>query len=144
MINGGGMTSRQSRWLIGFGIVLLVLGAALIAYDPHAGRVTLYWKAKTGFFIASGFGLAALVCGGLIRAGRRTALWVGLALSFLAMVGFFMQAKKFFHKAGAGDPTLNYAAAVTSLMAVASFITLVNVARGVATLPPPPAGPPAA
>lgn len=130
------MLRNQTKWFIGYGLALILLGAALIAYDPHAGKVALYWKAKTGFFIASGIGLVAIIGGLLTRAGKRVGIWIGLLAALLGLGGFFMQAKKFFRLAGGEDPTRQYAAVVTAIMAGASFLTLVNGARGVSTLPP--------
>ncbi len=125
------MLTRYAKWLIGYGIVLILLGLALIAYDPHLQKITLYTTAISGLIAASIIGGIAIISGILAAKGKRCGLWAGLIITFLALIAFFMQTKARF---GQGNP---YAGTVIGLMAAASFFTLVNVARGVAFLPPP-------
>jgi hypothetical protein len=137
MAERGGMHSYPAKWLIGFGIALIVLSIALLMYNPHTGAIGFYAKAKTGGFIGAGFGVAALACGMIARTGKRAALWVGLVVCLLALAGFFTTAKKFVKRAGGAEPELAYSATVISLMCAASFLSLVNVGLGVRRLPPP-------
>ncbi len=129
------MFAYPAKWLTGLGLVLIVLAAALVMYNPHTGAIGFYAKAQTGGIIASVFGLAALVCGKLGRSGLRGALWAGLLVCLLAVAGFFMSAKKFVKRAQGPEPELAYSATLISLMCGASFFTLVNVARGIRRLP---------
>lgn len=137
MHDGRGMFAYSAKWLTGLGLVLLVLAIALVMYDPHTGAIGFYAKAKTGGIIAAVFGVASLVCGHFGRAGKRTALWIGLLVCLLALAGFFTSAKKFVNRARGPEPELAYSATIISLMCAASFIALVNVALGVRRLPPP-------
>jgi Na+/proline symporter len=130
------MHAHPAKWLTGLGLVLLVLAAALVMYNPHTGAIGFYAKAKTGGFIATGFGLAALACGAFARAGKRPALWIGLLVCLLALAGFFSSAKKFVKRAGGAEPELAYSATIVSLMCAASFFTLINVGLAVRRLPP--------
>jgi|GEM_PF-2899332 len=129
------MFSYPAKWLTGLGLALLVLALALVMYNPHTGAIGFYAKAQTGGIIASVFGLGALVCGKLGRSGLRGALWTGLLICLLAVAGFFTSAKKFVKRAQGPEPELAYSATLISLMCGASFITLINVARGIRRLP---------
>jgi len=129
------MLTRYSRWLTGYGIFLILMGLALIAYNPQTGNLELYWTAHTGFYVAAGFGVAALLCAALARSGHRAALWAGLVISFLAMIGFFMSANKFRRASTMGEPHKAYAAVVIGLMAAASLGSVVTLGRGARALP---------
>lgn len=123
------MLTRYAKWLIGYGIALILLGLALIAYDPHEQKITLYLTAKSGLIAASIIGAISIISGILVSKGKRAGLWVGLVVTFLALSVLFMQSKRRYSE---NNP---YAGTVIGLMAAASFFTLVNVARGVAFLP---------
>lgn len=133
------MTAYPAKWLTGLGLVLIALALALVLYNPVTGSIGYYPKAITGGAIGGGLGLAALVCGALARAGKRTAVWVGLLICLLAMSGFFMQARKFVRAARGPEPTKAYSATIVSLMAAASFLSLINVGLGARRLNPPDA-----
>lgn len=124
------MLTRYAQWLIGYGLVLILLGLALIAYDPHQKQVTLYLTAVSGLIAASIIGVLSIISGFLVKKGFRAGLWSGLVITFLALSMLFMQSKRRFSQGN------TYAGSVIGLMAAASFFTLVNVARGVAFLPP--------
>jgi hypothetical protein len=130
------MLTRHGNWLIGGGLVLIALACALLFYDPKAGKIAYYSAAMTGFAIPAGIGVALAVLGALLRSGQRWALWVGLVLLLLSGVSFFMQSQKFRRAAATGEPHKSYASMIVTIMAAVSVITLIGVARGVASLPP--------
>lgn len=130
------MFAYPAKWLIGFGLVLIALAAALMLYNPHTGAIGYYPKAITGGAIGGGIGAAALICGLLARKGIRPALWIGLLVCLLALGGFSKRASGFIKRARGAEPELAYSAAIISLMGMASFLSLVNVALGIRRLPP--------
>jgi hypothetical protein len=131
------MFAYPAKWLTGLGLVLILLALALVMYNPVTGSVGYYPKAITGGAIGGGLGLAALICGALARAGKRPAVWAGLLICLLSLSGFFMQAKKFVRAARGPEPTKAYSATIVSLMAAASFFSLINVGLGARRLSPP-------
>lgn len=133
------MIAYPAKWLIGFGLILIALAAALMLYNPHTGAIGYYPKAITGGAIGGGIGLAALICGLLARSGIRAALWIGLLVCLLALGGFSKRASTFIKRARGPEPELAYSAAIISLMGMASFLSLVNVGLGIRRLPPPQA-----
>ena len=129
------MFTHPAKWLMGLGLVLIVLAISLVMFDPVNHVIGFYPKAKTGGIIGSGFGLVLLFCGAMTLKGSRGALWTGLLICLLAVAGFFMQGKKFVKQARGPKPELAYSATIISLMSAASFITLLNVARSIRRLP---------
>lgn len=135
MHDHGLMFTHPAKWLMGLGLVLIVLAVSLVMFDPVNHVIGFYPKAKTGGIIGSGFGLVLLICGAVTRSGSRAALWTGLLICLLAVAGFFMQGKKFVKQAQGPKPELAYSATLISLMSAASFVTLLNVARSIRRLP---------
>ncbi len=129
------MIATYAPRVLFFGGALILLGLAMIAYDPHLGKVAYYPKAMTGFAIPAGIGAVAIVCGLLIRAGKKAALWTALALMFLSMAAFTKRSLDFRKAAAAGETHKSYAMMVTGVMAAVSFISLISTARGMAFLP---------
>ncbi len=128
------MTGKGTTLKI-YGVIITLLGLALIFWNPVDGKLGLYMTAKTGLIAALVFALPSLLFGFLLQKGVKWALWAGVVWVFLALSGFSMQSKKLWGKVEA-EPHKFYGALVTTLMAAVSLPALISLVRGLAFAQP--------
>jgi hypothetical protein len=135
------MLAAKARTLFIYGTILAILGIAGVLFSPDAG-FGFHPKAKTGLIVGcAGAGLAVLF-GAFARQGKPWAATAGAIFAFLFLVITFHRALITWKKVSQGFPEKWYAASLISLMAAASLITLVAVARGLGGARVAPPGPP--
>lgn len=74
---------NKANIIIGYGITLIAIGLAAVIYNPEARELALYWKGKTGLFIAGGGGVLAIVLGLMARSGKNLPHIIAAVLAFL-------------------------------------------------------------
>ena len=75
----------SSKTLRIYAVLLLIIGAASVLFDPTVGAVTLYAEGKTGLIVCGIAAALAVAFSRLIAGGTSWARWAGLALSFLLL-----------------------------------------------------------
>ncbi len=118
---------NKGNLIIRYGIVMLLIGLAAILYNPEAKELALYWKGKTGLFIAGGGGIMAIVFGLLAKSGK---YWAHLAAAILTFLFLSVAFQKGFGTArGIAAQQLEafhwYKAALFWLIFVSSLLTLI-------------------
>jgi hypothetical protein len=118
---------NQGTTLTRYGIALIVLGIAAILYNAEAGQIGLYWKGKTGLFVAGGGGIAALVLAHFARKGAQWAHVAGAILAFLFLCVAFKNGFDSARKVASDSASrhLWYKASLFWLIAIFSMTALI-------------------
>jgi uncharacterized membrane protein (UPF0136 family) len=110
----------NSRWLIGFGIFLILCGVAGFLSNPAA--------AKTALISGSTFGGLSILWGILLAKGAVWAKAAALVTTILLCAAFSWRATVSWQAAAAGEPK-TFAASLITLMLVGSIATLIRLVR---------------
>jgi uncharacterized membrane protein (UPF0136 family) len=108
----------NSRWLISFGIFLILCGLAGYLSNPAA--------AKTALISGSLFGGLSVVWGILLGKGFNFAKWAALVMTLLLCVVFGWRSIVSWQAVAGGEPKV-FAASLISLMLLGSLATVVKL-----------------
>jgi uncharacterized membrane protein (UPF0136 family) len=111
----------NSRWLIGFGIFLILCGLAGYASNPQA--------AKTALISGSLFGGLSILWGVLLGKGIAFAKWAALAMTAFLCIIFGWRSIASWQKVMDGEPK-TFAATLITLMLVGALATVAKLLGG--------------
>jgi uncharacterized membrane protein (UPF0136 family) len=111
---------NHSRWLIGFGIFLILCGLAGFLSNPAA--------AKTALMSGSLFGGLSTVWGILLGKGFGFAKWAALVMTLLLCGVFGWRSTVSWQAVADGEPK-TFAASLITLMLLGSIATVVRLLR---------------
>lgn len=116
------MTRNLGTWMIGYGGFLIVMGAIGYLSNPE--------KAATALLSGGSFGVLSMVWGGLLWRGQDWARWGALVTTGLLTAVFTWRLTVSWLAVQDGQPQKLVAAVLITVMAVASLVTVVVLARG--------------
>lgn len=108
----------NSRWLIGFGIFLILCGLAGYLSNPEAAR--------TALISGSLFGGLSIVWGVLLGKGIALFRWVALAMTIFLCAIFGWRSTVSWQAVADGEPK-TFAASLITLMLLGSLATVVKL-----------------
>lgn len=113
--------AATGRWMIGYGVFLVAMGILGYSHNPE--------KAKTALMSGGTFGALSVFWGWLMTRGLAFSRWAGFATTVFLLGVFSWRAAVSWEAVAQGFSEKLFPAILISLMAAASLITALLLAR---------------